>query len=92
MNRDHNIIHSQGLPGSKKKVMRVCSACGFKDSSPIPPVMCPACHFQEDSPLVSARPPGNRRERRAHAAKMRLQMRRTQKQILRESGGKYEAS
>lgn len=72
--------------------LRVCSACGFKDSSPVPPLMCPQCHFQQDSPLAHAAPMVNRKQKRAHKKKMELQMRKTQKQILRESGGKYEAS
>lgn len=87
------VTNRRGVP--RQRAVRVCSSCGYKDSSPVPPVMCPACHFQEDSPLANTRPIANRKERRRIEAQQRLQMRKTQKQIDRETaktGGKYEAS
>lgn len=81
----------------ENQVRRVCSECGFKSMSVVPPVFCPQCHWQPDgkSPLIAARPMANRREKRAHARQLRLQQRKTQKQIARETAktdGKYEAS
>ena len=71
---------------SDQPVRRICSACGFKDRSIIPPVACPRCHFQPDNPvtegLKSVRPM-NRRERRQEAAKNRQLMRQTQRKLLR---------
>lgn len=69
---------------SKPKCMRICSACGYRDNTPIPPIMCPQCHFQEDSPLARGGVKMNRRERRAAEARNRVQQRKAQKQIDRE--------
>lgn len=71
---------------SEQPVKRICSQCGFKDHSAIPPIACPRCHFQPDNPvtegLKNARPM-NRRERRTDAAKNRQLVRQTQRKLLR---------
>lgn len=78
---------------SADRVMRVCSSCGFKDRSPVPPVMCPQCHFQDDSPLAQSAGRMNRHERRKQEASRRAQQRRVNKQLRRENPqGSYEAS
>jgi hypothetical protein len=69
-------------------VRRVCSACGFKDRSAVPPVACPRCHFSPENAvtkeLKNARPM-NRRERRQEASKNKRLLRQTQRKLLRVS-------
>ena len=96
--RDHK------KPFQNRAHLRVCVDCGFKDSSPVPPVMCPNCHNQKDSPLATGavRMSRHERRRRDKLAKLAerknkktaaLQMKRVNAQIARENpSGKYEAS
>jgi hypothetical protein len=71
---------------TEQPVRRICSQCGFKDHSAIPPIACPRCHFQPDNPVTTelrnARQM-NRRERRVEAAKNRRLVRQTQRKLLR---------
>lgn len=80
----------QTASSNPSPIRRVCGMCGYKDRNDIPPIMCPVCHFQEDSALAPKVQLQNRRERRAQAARHRLLMRKTNKQVARE--GKIEAS
>lgn len=80
----------------KRRHMRICMDCGYKDNSIIPPPKCPRCHNQPKGALneqALEMRPMNRAERRKQDAVRRLQERKVNKQIARENpSGRYEAS
>jgi len=74
------------------RVMRVCSQCGFKDRSLIPPIACPRCHWQPEPNAVTEQLRGvrrmNRHERRAEDAKRRITARKVERMVVARENAK----